>query len=130
MGNTISNLTVNITNIDAGLFGYSEGTIRNIGILGGSVTAGADAGGLIGYNNGVITNAFSTATVSGVNYIGGLAGGNGGTITRSFANGAVTGTGQDIGGLVGENDVATIKAIPTRRGSGQGQQRSRRLGRI
>ena len=41
LGNTISNLTVNIgANRDAGLFGYSNGTIRDIGLIGGSVSGG------------------------------------------------------------------------------------------
>ena len=51
LGNTVSNLTVNIGTSDyAGLFGYSSGGIRDLGVIGGSVTGGENVGGLVGYN--------------------------------------------------------------------------------
>jgi filamentous hemagglutinin family protein len=108
LGNTISNLIVNIgTHDDAGLFGYSSGTIENIGLIGGSVTGRADIGELAGDNIGTISNAYATGNVvgdvkSGVD-IGGLVGENSGLIDDSYAAGAVSG-GSVVGGFVGGND--------------------------
>ena len=110
LGNTISNLTVNIgSNSDAGLFGVSSGTIRDVGLIGGSVGGVNYVGGLAGLNYGTITNAYATGTVSGTgSYVGGLVGFNLGTITNAYATGAVSGTGSYVGGLVGENYLGTI----------------------
>ena len=100
LGNTISNLTVNIGSSQyAGLFGYVEGTLRNVGLIGGSVTGGYDTGSLAGFDSGTITATFATTTVTGTGNVGGLVG-RGYFILNSFANGAVTG-GDDTGGLVG-----------------------------
>ena len=133
LGHTISNLTVSnlrLNNIDhnyyyyndAGLFGASSGTIRDIGVVGGSVTGGGSVGGLAGYNSGIIRNAYSTATVtaiasstvgtSGTND-GGLVGWNVGTIHNVYASGSVTGNGLYIGGLVGSNGGTIEDAYST-----------------
>jgi filamentous hemagglutinin family protein len=112
LGNTISNLTVNggASNYQ-GLFGYANlGTIRDIGLVGGSTTGGSWAGGLVGRTGAseVIGNSYATGTVGGINDIGGLAGESDGIITNSYATGAVTATGtsQYAGGLVGINSGA------------------------
>ena len=106
LGNTVANLTINLpaTNY-VGLFGYSSGTVRNVGIVGGAVSGNALAGGLVGYNiGGTITNAYATAAVSGNgNDVGGLVGANTGTISNAYATGAVSSSGS-VGGLVGSND--------------------------
>ena len=112
LGNTISNLTVNIGgNNYAGLFGYASGTIRDIGLIGGSVTGSWYVGGLVGdNNNGTITNAYASGAVSGPgSYVGGLVGANdAGTITNAYATGAVSRAGSYVGGLVGRNHYGTI----------------------
>jgi hypothetical protein len=59
-------------------------------------------GGLAGYNDGTIENAYSSATSSGGDGIGGLIGNCGGTVLNCYSRGAVTGTG-NIGGLTGFN---------------------------
>jgi len=109
LGNTISNLTINLPSTnDVGLFGYSSGTIRNIGIVGGSVSGANDVGGLVGQNNyqASISNSYATGTVSGAgnsSYVGGLVGLNGNSVSNSYATGSVTaGSGSSsVGGLVG-----------------------------
>jgi filamentous hemagglutinin family protein len=126
LGNTISNLT--ITNTAAttgffGLFGVNRGSIRDIGLEGGSVTlegnsADLIAGRLAGYNLGTISNAHASGNVSVTNtgsfdaYAGGFVGGNGGTITNAYGTGDVSAevTGSKTayaGGLVATN-IATI----------------------
>jgi hypothetical protein len=114
LGNTISNLTVNIGSHEyAGLFGLSTGaTIRDVGIVGGTVTGGKFLGGLAGVasgtasGGGLIARAYSTANVGGSsgdsNVVGGLVGISSGTISLSYATGTVTGDSQ-VGGLVGSN---------------------------
>ena len=118
LGHTISNLTVNIgANSYAGLFGYSSGTINNVGLVGGSVTGSAYVGGLAGLNTGTVSDAYSTGTVNGSFAIGGLVGYNFGsytggatanaTISNVYATGAVSGANDDVGGLVGWNYAYT-----------------------
>ena len=63
---TIGNLTINRPSIDyVGLFGYvSGGTVRNVGVLGGSVTGQVNTGALVGYNNiGTVTQSYETGAV-------------------------------------------------------------------
>ena len=49
-----------------GLFGYSTGTIKNVGLVGGSITGDDYVGGVVGGNDGgTITNVYNTGTVSG-----------------------------------------------------------------
>ncbi|HEV2498123.1 MAG TPA: YDG domain-containing protein [Terriglobia bacterium] len=116
LGNTISNLTINTSVTNAGMFGQigSGGVVENIGLVGGSVTNGASnsyVGRLAGDNDGTITNAYATGAVTGVNgnYVGGLVGFNQSTITDAHATGAAGG-GSDsvVGGLVGYNNGGTI----------------------
>jgi filamentous hemagglutinin family protein len=117
LGNSISNLTVNVgANAFAGLFGYNSGTIRDLSVVGGSVTAtgngipycGGCVGGLAGFNSGLIENASSSATVSGYKNVGGLVGWNlGGAIDSSSSTGTVNGQAS-AGGLVGYSRLGTI----------------------
>jgi filamentous hemagglutinin family protein len=106
LGNTVSNLTVSGKNY-AGLIGFSRGTIRDIGIIGGTETSdNATAGGLVGANNGTVANAFSTANISGPSAVGGLVGSNGptGTINNSYATGTISSESTFAGGLAGANE--------------------------
>lgn len=112
LGNTISNLTVSAVD-EAGLFGFSKGTIRDIGLIGGSVTGTFDyAGALIGYNYGIISNVYATGVVSGHYTVGGLVGYNQGTISNAYATGAISGD-QWVAGLAGGNQGAISNAHAT-----------------
>ena len=80
---------------------------------GGAVTGtGNWVGGLVGWNNGPISDSHATGTrVSGSGQVGGLVGTNENqtangfhTISRSTASAAVTSTGNWVGGLVGNNN--------------------------
>ena len=113
LGHTIKTLTINDTSTGGydGLFGQSSGTIRDIGLVGGSVSGNGAffVGGLVGYQNGgTIINAYATGSVSGAGSVGGLVGDQGGgAITNAYATGAVSGL-YDAGGLVGEQDEGSI----------------------
>ena len=75
--------------------------------------AGGFAGGLVGYNFQILSNAYSNSAVSGPLYVGGAVGLNNiaagptaGLMSQVYATGAVTGTGASpsaVGGLVGFN---------------------------
>jgi filamentous hemagglutinin family protein len=110
LGHTVSNLTVNSSNDKAGLFGYNSGsgTIRDIGVVGGSIHGASNNGGLLGLNSGIVLNAYSSANVSGNgDDIGGLVGFNLGSISNSFATGSAKGRFY-VGGLVGLSDNGPI----------------------
>ena len=111
-GHTISNLTIDLPSADkVGLFGGSGGTIKNVGLIGGSVSGNNTVGALVGLNAGPIDMSYATTAVNGGangQRIGGLVGDNlNATITNSYATGAVSGGAgsQYVGGFVGQNDI-------------------------
>ncbi len=101
---------------NTGVFGFLDtaGAIRNLGVKSVAVTGNFYTGGLVGVNQGRITDCYTTGTVTGevsAEYIGGLVGQNwDGIITSCYATGAVTGgvSSRNIGGLAGYNYVGTI----------------------
>jgi len=113
LGHVISNLKVNFSsNNYIGLFGINNGTIRNVGLAGNSITGASYVGGLVGlnYGSGTVSNSFASGSVVySYGKAGGLVGENYGVINNSFATGTVQSVGnalaqiQTIGGLVGQN---------------------------
>lgn len=109
----IRNLTIDENNSFLGLFGKTgpKGQIKNLGIEDVNVTSIGDffsgcLGGLVGYNNGIINNCYSTGTVTGgdlTEVLGGLVGKNDyGIINDCYSTCSITGL-DSLGGLVGEN---------------------------
>ncbi|WP_137935230.1 MBG domain-containing protein [Mesorhizobium comanense] len=110
LGNTITNLNVDIGNYNfAGLFGFSRGTIRDVGLVGGSVKGSNNVGGLVGFQGGGgITRAYSSGDVGGNFAVGGLVGYRaGGSVAQVYAAGSVKGT-DSVGGLVGVQTYGVI----------------------
>jgi filamentous hemagglutinin family protein len=109
---TITDLVINRgTTSKVGLFGQagSSSVIQGVGLLGGRVTGRDEVGGLVGHNEGGISNAYATGTVSGANSVGGLVGFNfSGSISNSFATGDVNGAGDSVGGLLGFSYAGSI----------------------
>ena len=110
LGHTIRDLTILApTDSNVGLFGIaSNATIRDIGLLGGSVQGVSSVGGLVG-NSGfstTVSNAYNTGAVTGSRLVGGLIGRNFGALDNAYATGTVAG-GVYTGGLVGYN-IGTI----------------------
>jgi hypothetical protein len=108
--NVISNAEVNQPGSNyVGLFGYVEyGQIHDLGVEDINITGFFYVGGLVGRNDGMLTNCYATGSVSGVlSAIGGLVGENYGTVSGCHATGSVSDIIEamdDIaGGLVGEN---------------------------
>ena len=129
-GHIIKGLYVNIQttdrNVYAGLFGYSRGMIKNLGMTDGSVSSTSTstssysysysyAGGIAGYNGGTISNCYNAGRVSASSssssssYVGGIAGYNGGTIRDCYNTGSVSATATSTsssshaGGIAGYN---------------------------
>ncbi len=136
LGHTISNLFIDDTmDGSVGLFGHSNGTIENVGLVGGSVAgSNGNTGALVGDNEGTITDAYATMAVSGAGSdVGGLVGENMSMINTSHATGTVAvqgsghyGTSYDGGGLVGANDGTVTDSYAT--GAVNGDSRTSDLG--
>jgi hypothetical protein len=103
-GFEVQNLTINRpAETQVGLFSevHTSGVIIDLGVS-GNVTGGVMTAGLVGLNDGTITNTYSKALVTGTSDAGGLVGHNltSAVINNSYATGDVTGT-YNVGGLIG-----------------------------
>jgi filamentous hemagglutinin family protein len=109
LGHTVSNLTISLpSNQYVGLFGWSSGTIRNLGITDATVTGNFYVGGLVGYNSGTIQSAYASGAMSSSQIVGGLVGYlEDGAINSSYAAGTVNAIIYS-GGLVGYQSGGTI----------------------
>ncbi len=107
-GYAISDLYINSSGSDyQGLFGYSTGTIRNLGVVNCEIAGGEYTGGLIGLNNGIVTNCYAAGSISGSRRTGGLIGRNysSAVVTGCYAGTSVTGSESNVGGLIGTNSA-------------------------
>ncbi len=110
LGHVISGLTINRASTNnVGLFGATSAasSIRNVGLAGGSIAGRQEVGALVGTNAGTISDANSSASVTGnLSMVGGLVGKNTGSISNSYTQTTIsisTGSVNTIGGLVGES---------------------------
>lgn len=96
-----------------GLIGRNDaGATANQVFSTGAVTGSAyGVGGLVGENDGAITDAYATGAVGGTEgcycYVGSLAGQNGGTLQNVYATGAV-GSSFLAGGLIGYQSGGSV----------------------
>ena len=109
-GCTISNLTINVISGNQGMFSYIDtgGVVKNVGLVGGSVSVDNYVGGVVGLNSGTVQNCYTTGNVSSrqSHSTGGVAGLNYGTVQNCYTTGNVSsgsGSTQYIGGVVGRN---------------------------
>ena len=88
----------------AGLFGFSSGDIRGVGVVDADVVGGNNVGGLVGYAlGGSVADSYVTGKVAGDADVGGLVGWNQGSVVGGYATGKVAGDA-NVGGLVGWNE--------------------------
>ena len=124
-GHVISGLTIQRRRQDyCGLFGAigAGGSVRNLGIQGGTVSGNSAVGCLAGGNHGQLSDCWAAdAAVTGYAGVGGLVGTNGlfdatgsGVITRCHAVGTIVGHCY-AGGLVGWNGSRTSDCCATGR---------------
>ena len=106
-GHIISNLTINTNTDYQGIFGYigNAATVKNVGVVNGSVRGRNNTGGLVGLNNGgIVQNCFFSGSITGSNDTGGIAGGNLGTIQNCYSDSRVSaGINNTAGGIAGYN---------------------------
>jgi filamentous hemagglutinin family protein len=117
LGHTITNLNIDRpTMSDVGLIGRSSSAavIRDVGLLGGSVSGAGYVGALVGQSGGVVSNSYATGSVAGTSYVvGGLVGQTSGTVSDSYATGSVAAAGNGVGGLVGQNNGSISDSYAT-----------------
>jgi len=94
---------------NVGLFALIDegGTIRNIGVTNATVTGKTTVGGLVGFNDGTVSNSYFSGNVTGNERVGGLVGWNSNTVSDSYATGSVNGDSM-IGALVGYNERGIV----------------------
>ncbi|NMY49245.1 YDG domain-containing protein [Pseudomonas sp. WS 5027] len=152
LGHSISNLSMNRTTTDAGLFGAvsATGAVRNVGLTNVSIALTGTlvdvfpsiyaVGALVGYNRGWVDNSYASGAVTGTDYVqlGGLVGTNTGIVSNSHTSGTVTSTNYaGAAGLVSlntdtgivRNSYSTANVIGLR-GAGLGGLVVRNEGRI
>ncbi|WP_419911263.1 fibronectin type III domain-containing protein [Candidatus Poriferisodalis sp.] len=116
-GHTISNLFVDTTSSNAGLFAcVCSSVVRNLGLESVDVTGTKNVGGLAGTTSqgGAITGSYTTGEVSGGSSVGGLVGQQtSGSIVDGYSTAQVsadgTGGNEFIGGLVGRLLLGSVK---------------------
>ena len=103
----------------AGLFGFSSGDIRSVGVIDVDVLGGNNVGGLVGYTlGGSVADSYVTGNVAGDIDVGGLVGWNQGSVSGSYATGNVSGAA-DVGGLVGWNQGSVVSSYAIGNVSGE-----------
>jgi hypothetical protein len=118
---TLANLKISGNNDYAGLFGYSEGAIRNVHVISGSVSGNGSVGGICGSmdsNNALISDCSNASEVSsGEGSIGGVCGvcGYSSSIIACYNTGSVSGRNgyysDGVGGVCGySNYFSSITA--------------------
>jgi filamentous hemagglutinin family protein len=87
-----------------GLLGVNQGGSVTGSYASGSVTASAasDVGGLVGWNDGTISESYAAGSVTGYDSVGGLIGVNEASAVDTYETGAVSGN-SIVGGLIGAN---------------------------
>jgi hypothetical protein len=105
---------------EVGLFGYVDegGVIENIGVINANVIGSCYVGGLVGKNEGSVSNSYSTGSVIGGYDTGGLVGTNYGTGSNSYSTGSVTGH-LGTGGLLGWSPLPVSSSFWDTETSGQ-----------
>jgi filamentous hemagglutinin family protein len=105
-----------------GLVGQNDGLVTNSAATGSVIGTGDATGGLVGINNNTLQmSSYTTGTVSGVSSVGGAVGSNSGTIAGgTFSTQAVTGSGDAVGGLAGIS-TGTISGASYATGAVAGQ---------
>ena len=93
-----------------GLFGYNEGTIRNLGIVDNNIKAkkisgncNIFVGAIVGQNQGTIENCYNQGNISNNFIVGGISGRNNGTITYCYNLGNISGSTGSVGGISGDS---------------------------
>jgi len=106
-GYKIMNLTLNSDSAaQVGLFGYLApgGKVTQLGIENADVTGTYIVAGLVGGNNGIVSDCYCNGNIAGDDCVGGTVGYNrNGSVSNTYSAGSVVGE-TNVGGLVGISD--------------------------
>ena len=106
-GYAVRGIYINTQKGYQGLFrnSYSDSVIANLGVAESYIYGGLYVGGVVGDNNGTVTNCYNTGSVTGKDYVGGVVGYSllDSTFTNCYNTGSVTGKDY-VGGVVGCSD--------------------------
>ena len=114
-GHTVNGLYINNSENYQALFGNiaaqyggSGGTVRNLGMVNGSVTCSSYGAGIVGESIGTVANCYSAVTVTTSNgYAAGIVAGSNGTATNCYNIGIITG-GNFIGGIASAPTIGSV----------------------
>jgi flagellin-like protein len=114
-GNLVTGLTINRPNEDfVGLFGQMGGFVQGVNMENADVTGRDSVGAFAGQATGDIEGTFTagpSASVSGDRFVGGLAGTVDGSVTNAGSTASVSGSTEVVGGLIGSaGGSATVSA--------------------
>ena len=122
-GYTISGININSGSAEKGIFGYVDGTVKNLVVSNCSIVGFARVGAIAGYlRNGTIENCHvgNDVTLSGNGYVGGIAGvSERGTIKGCTSAATITGTirsginADKLGGIVGATVTSSSSSTLT-----------------
>ncbi|MCQ2064095.1 MAG: InlB B-repeat-containing protein [Fibrobacter sp.] len=114
-GHTIRGLYVNDGDAEyVGLFGYIDESakVQNVGVVDSYFNGSLCVGGVVGVNNGTVSNVYNTGVVSGGTFVGGVVGYNDdGTVSNVYNTGSVSGRGHHVGGVVGYSSYSTVSNV-------------------
>lgn len=124
---SIKNMYISKSYTYAGLFGYFQGTIKNLKSISGQIIANNSerVGSVVGFNKGTIENCINYCTIQGKGtYVGGISGSSLGEIRNCANKGKINTSAEtvaNIGGIVGYSNgiikncynIAEIKNIST-----------------
>ena len=113
-GHIISNLTINRSANDQGLFGRATAgaSLQNVGLEHCKVTGAKNTGGVVGVLSGYVANCYISADIQGTQNVGGIIGVDAGdsvsNISNCYAEGSVTATSSQAGGIIGFETKSNI----------------------
>ena len=111
-GHEVIGLYFNDTSAEnVGMFGCSDGTVKNVGVVDSYFSGNMRVGGVCGYNYNGISNCYNRSTVNGVSNVGGIVGVNWGsecTIRNCYNTGSISASNYGAGGIAGYNYYGTI----------------------
>jgi hypothetical protein len=119
-GKTITGLKIDASD-NQGMFGGigPSGVVKNVRLVNASIKGGLYTGGIAGYNSGGTIQNCSVSGNSSVtgtsNYTGGIVGysvkngSNNAIISNCYNTGSVSGTGDNVGGILGQNADGTVQ---------------------
>ncbi len=106
-GHKILNLTLDSDSASqVGLFGYLApgGKVTQLGVENADVAGTYVVGGLVGGNNGIVSDCYCSGNIAGDDCVGGTVGYNwNGSVSNCYSTDSVAGK-NDVGGLVGINE--------------------------